>query len=93
MHIYTLNRTNRKHNFEIEATCIEDNGVFIVKAASIISPYELTGLSKRMKQIRKKASISGDNVLLEDVILDSLYDAACFVIGTNASGDWFKLIE
>lgn len=48
MKTYKLNRTNRKHNFEIIATCIEDNGAFVVKAGSIFSPYELIGLSKRM---------------------------------------------
>ena len=48
MHIYKLTKTNRKHNFEIIATCIEDNGAFVVKAGSIISPYKLIGLSKRM---------------------------------------------
>lgn len=32
MNTYKL---NRKHNFEIIATCIEDNGAFIVKAGSI----------------------------------------------------------
>ena len=87
---YTLHRTNRENNFTIVATCIEDNGVFIVKAGSIISPFELKGLSKRMKTIRDAAHINENNVLLEDVSFNSRYDATCFVLGTNASENWFK---
>ena len=93
MKTYHLNRTNREYNFKIEATCIEDNGRFILKKGSIISPYELNGLSKRMKKIRETAPIGENHLLKEDMTFDSLYDAACFVIGTNASDKWFQPID
>ena len=93
MKIYKLTRTNRDTGFVITATCTEDDGVFIVKAGSVISPYELKGLSKRMRTIRADASIDSENILLEDIAFESLYDAACFVIGTNANDGWFKLVD
>ena len=92
--IYKLTRTNRKTGLTITAICEEYNsGVFIVKAGSIISPYELKGLSKRMKEIRDNAPIDRNHVLLEDMSFNSLYDAACFVIGTNANEKWFVPME
>ena len=92
MKLYKLRRTNRENSFTIVATCIEDNGVFIVKAGSIISPFELSNLSKRMKLIRDNAPIDENHVLLEDMTFNSRYDAACFVLATNASENWFKEI-
>ena len=74
----------------MKAICIEHDGVFTLKAGSIISPYELLGLSKKMKLKRDSANIK-DNILQEDVDFESLYHAACFVIGTNASDKWFVL--
>lgn len=91
MNIYKLNRTNRSSGFVMNATCIEDDGRFILKAGSTVSPYELKGLSKRIKAMRDSAEYDSNHAIIRDIEFDSLYDAACFVIGTNASEKWFVL--
>ena len=91
MKSFTLTRTNRNTGLVIKAVCLQlEEDTFILQKGSIISPFELKGLSKRMKEMRSNAKIDNSNILLEDVTFKSLYDAACFVIGTNASDKWFK---
>lgn len=89
MNIYKLNRTNRQTGFKMTATCVECNGVFILKAGSTISPIELKGLSKRIKELRDSTKYDSNHAIVDDITFNSLYDAACFVIGTNASDKWF----
>ena len=68
MKSFTLTRTNRNTGLVIKAVCLQlEEDTFILQKGSIISPFELKGLSKRMKEMRSNAKklISGreDNIL------------------------------
>lgn len=89
MDSYKLHRVNRKTGFVMDATCTELDGKFLLRAGSTVNPTELKGLSKRIKVMRDSAKYNEKHAIEEGIMFDSLYDAACFVIGTNASADWF----
>ena len=89
---YRLIRRNRKTGNVWSALCEECDEGFIIKAGSVISDVELKGLTKRMRMIRAKAKIDSNRVLLEDVIVKDLRDAAAFVLATNANITYWKEI-
>ena len=92
MKTYELTRRNRKTGKIWSALCEECNEGYIIKAGSVISDIELKGLTDRMRTIRDRAKIDSDRVLLEDVVVRDLRDAAAFVLATNANVTYWKEI-
>ena len=88
---YELTRKNRTTVRIWSARCEECDGGFVIKAGSVISNIELKGLTNRMKKIRDSAKIDQNRVLLEDVFVKDLRDAAAFVLATNASVSYWKM--
>ena len=88
---YELTRKNRATGRIWSARCEECEEGFVIKAGSVISDIELKGLTKRMKKIRDSAKIDQNRVLLEDVFVKDLRDAAAFVLSTNASVSYWKM--
>ncbi len=89
---YELTRHNRKTGSIWNAICEECNDGYVIKAGSVISDVELKGLTGRIKTIRDMAKIDSNRVLLEDVVVKNLRDAAAFVLATNASVTYWKEI-
>lgn len=88
---YELTRKNRTTGRIWSARCEECEEGFVIKAGSVISDIELKGLTKRMKKIRDNAKIDQNRILLEDVVVKDLQDAAAFVLATNAGASYWKI--
>ena len=59
---------------------------FVVLKGSYISPKISPSVSDYVKTARENAKISSENILLEDVLLETPSAAAVFVIGNSANG-------
>ncbi len=81
-----LNRRSRKHNQTIQARCKQTTEGFVVLKGSNISPIESESAPTKIKELRKKAKIDQNGILLEDYLFKSPSYAASFVIGMSANG-------
>ena len=61
------------------------NGI-LVMTGSQISPIAAKYISENVKKARKRAKISAENILKEDVFFDTPSGAAAFVLGISANG-------
>lgn len=84
--IFYLSRKIRTLNKIVEARCKMTAQGFIVLKGSYISPKISDTVSDYVKNERVCAKINSENILLEDVLLETASAAAMFVIGNSANG-------
>lgn len=80
---YFVSKSKREKNIT-KGYLVIKNGSIILKAGSVISPKESTGLSSKVKTIRASLKLK-DNVLQQDVKVASMSEASLIVLGRNAN--------
>ena len=74
------------NNKTVEASCKITARGYVVLKGSYISPKISPSVSDYVREERKSAKINSENILLEDVLLETPSAAAVFVIGNSANG-------
>ena len=81
-----LKRKSRKSGKVIQAQCKQTSEGFVVLSGSHIETIDSTSIPAKIRDSRRKASISEIGILQEDVLFRSPSYAACFVLGGHANG-------
>ena len=82
---FYLKRNMRNAGIEVKATMQIVNGKYVVKAGAILNPI-IDNKYPEIARRRKEVSIV-NNILQEDIAIESLSGASCFVVG-GASNGW-----
>lgn len=81
-----LKRKSRKSSKTIEAQCRQTSEGFVVLKGSQIETIDSDSIPPGVKDMRQKAQIDPNGILLEDILFRSPSYAAAFVIGGHVNG-------
>lgn len=84
--LFYLSRRLKSEGVTVEAKCRKIGRNFVVLAGSKISQTVARYVPDKIKKARKKAKISAENILLEDMIFDNPSSASAFVVGISSNG-------
>lgn len=83
--IYFLSRKIKSINKTVKAQMLVEDGNFILKKGSIVTPCEKYKITSWL-QIRQGLKLNANSELLEDIECSSPSMAAALAIGQNANG-------